>query len=205
MDIRHGPDTPGTVCFGRCASNSPPTTPEPPSRTSSWDVWRRPASSTTGSTWAVTARTPTDDYPDFAERLGRAVADGPGRPRHPDLRLGRRRQRRREQDPGHPRRDLPRHLFRAPGRGARRHEHPHAGVSRHRVRTGLRDAPWPSWAPRSAASRATSGGSTRSSRSRRPKADPSPRRHVGAIADRRTMSVRGRAAPSRSSRVATDL
>ena len=37
---------------------------------------RRRGPATRSSTWAATARIPNDDYPDFAQRLGRAVRDG---------------------------------------------------------------------------------------------------------------------------------
>ena len=47
-----------------------------------------------------------------------------GGPRRPDLRLGCRRERRRQQDPRRPDCGLPRHLFRPPGCRARRHERP---------------------------------------------------------------------------------
>ena len=110
---------------------------------------------------------PNDDYPDFAQRLGEAVRDGAGRSRDPDLRLRRRRERRGQQDARRPRRGLPRHLLRPPGRGARRHERADARARGSSGPSRPSSARWPSSARRSAASRATSAGSTRCSRSRR--------------------------------------
>ena len=62
---------------------------------------------------AVDLGTDTDavriDYPDKARELGDGDPSRRGRARRPRLRLRRRRVGRRLQDPGHPRRDLPRH------------------------------------------------------------------------------------------------
>ena len=59
-------------------------------------------SATRRSISAATARIPLDDYPDFAARIGVRGPRRRGRPRRPDLRLRRRGERRREQDPRHP-------------------------------------------------------------------------------------------------------
>ena len=75
---------------------------------------------------------PQDDYPDFAERVGEAIKRGRSAARHSHLRFGRGRLRGGQQDSRHSRRHVPRHLLRAPGRGARRHERDRAGRAHHR-------------------------------------------------------------------------
>ena len=71
-----------------------------------------------------------------------------------------------QQDARHPRGGLPRHLLRAPGRRARRHERPDARRPGHRTRARLRVRRCAFLARRSAASRAIGAASTRCSRSR---------------------------------------
>ena len=79
------------------------------------------------------------DYPDKARELGEAIRTRRGRARRPRLRLGRRRLGRGLQAARDPRRDLPRHVLRAPGRRARRHERalPRLGDRRRRARREL--------------------------------------------------------------------
>jgi hypothetical protein len=88
------------------------------------------------STWGRIKCEPEDDYPDFAEKVGEAIKRACAA-RNSDLRLGRGRVRGGEQDSRDSRRDVPRHLFGAPGRGARRYERAGAGRADHRLGAGV--------------------------------------------------------------------
>ena len=116
-------------------------------------VRRRPCRGRVQGRAAAQARGP-DRGPARADRPGRRRLRPPGRlpgllapprardpggprgPRDPDLRLGRGRVDRRQQDARHAGRAVPRHVQRAPGRRARRHERADAGGAGDRHRAG---------------------------------------------------------------------
>ena len=83
---------------------------------------------------------PNDDYPDFAQRLGDAIRDGDADRGHPDLRLRRRRGVAANKMRGIRVGGLPRHVLRAPGRRARRHERADARRAGHRPGAGASSA-----------------------------------------------------------------
>ena len=82
------------------------------------------------------------DYPDKAQEIGDAIRAGDAERGVLRLRLGRRRVGRGLQARRNPRRDLPRHVLRAPGRRARRHERALPGLAR----SSAPSSPWSSCA-----------------------------------------------------------
>ena len=75
----------------RCESRSPPIMPGPRSRTPCWRASRADRRRHDLIDLGGDGSDPADDYPDFAERLGRAIQAGERRSRHPHLRVRRRR------------------------------------------------------------------------------------------------------------------